>query len=310
MKKISLIFTILSVFFVILLLRTNASSQTNHSAEWIRVRSDNGEFSVEVPDNYRFVVDKAGFSVNDSLNNYGLEDVKMFNAYRDKTSIAFESYRADKKALEAIRDNDKRFGKSSVVERGGSRIKQVLIKNDKSYTVRQYLASKNHIYILTAVSRNGETAAMRRFLDSLVFKPANSDKAANDSIEKATLFSALKISQIEIDENPEPYKKPAASPAAPPPVKDENPTPFVIVLKPASSYTVAARQNVETGVVQLRVTFSEDGSVSKIGLLKTLKFGLTREAFFAALRIKFLPAEKDEKPLTVTKIIEYSFSLY
>jgi hypothetical protein len=38
--------------------------------------------------------------------------------------------------------------------------------------------------------------------------------------------------------------------------------------------------------------------------------GLVINSVDAARRIKFLPAEVDGKPVDVTKIVEYSFSIY
>ncbi len=307
MKKIRLIFA--ALFYTLLFLPVFAVAQENQSAEWIRVQSDNGEFSIEVPVKYTFVVDKSGFSVADSSNNYSLEEMKMLNAYQEKTLLSFESYRANKKALNSIREQDEENGKSSEIQREGFSIKQISIKTDKSHTVRQYISSKNYIYILTAASRIGETPAMKRFLNSLTFKSPDAAKPEHKLIAGAIPFSALKISQIEIDEKPEPYKKPDKSkPAAP--ATDESALSVLLVNKQSAAYTEAARMSRETGALQTRLTFSQEGHISKVGILKTLKYGLLRQAFFAAIRIKFLPAEKDEKPRTVTKIIEYSFHVY
>jgi len=38
--------------------------------------------------------------------------------------------------------------------------------------------------------------------------------------------------------------------------------------------------------------------------------GLTEQAIAAARQIKFVPATRDGQPITVTKIIEYNFSIY
>lgn len=306
MKKIRLIIAVL--FYTFLFLPTLTDAQENQSAEWIRVQSDDGEFSIEVPAKYSFVVDKDGFSVADKSNNYALKEVRMLNAYREKTLFAFESYKAGKNALDSFIEQDKRNGKLSQIERGDLRVKQILLKTDKFYAVRQYFNSKNNIYILTAASRNGETPAMKRFFDSMIFKPSNSDKTANNSVSAAISFSALKISQIEFDEKPEPFKFDASKPQKP--NTDENALPLQILFKPRPSYTDAARMSSERGTIQMRVTFSEDGFISKVGFLKTLKYGLLRQAFFAALRLKFLPREKDEKPQTVAKVIEYSFDIF
>lgn len=310
MKKYVLILTTLAAF---LFLQTGVMAQTvNQTAEWMRVRSDNGEFSVEVPArDYGFFADDSGFSVSDTYNEYQLERARMFSIYSGRTLITFESYKANKKALGIIRGTDKKSVDAVESERGdgAARIKQITVKTDKSYAVRQYFASKNYIYILTAASRDGETPEMKRFLDSLVFKAENSGAAAGNSADGAVAFSALKVTKIEVEESSEPYKRPDVA-KSPPTAKDENLLPVLIVWKPAPSYTNAARQTSENGVAAMRITFSEKGYVSKISLLKTLKGGLTRQAFFAALRMKFLPSEKDGKPLTVAMTVEYSYEFY
>jgi hypothetical protein len=150
---------------------------------------------------------------------------------------------------------------------------------------------------------------MKQFLSSLTFKSTDSAKPENKLIDGAIPFSALKVSQIEIDEKPEPFKKPDNS-KPPAPLTDENALSVLIVNRQSAAYTDEARMYRESGKLQTRLTFSQEGHISKVGILSTLKYGLLRQAFFAAIRIKFLPAEKDEKPKTVTKIVEYSFSLY
>ena len=84
----------------------------------------------------------------------------------------------------------------------------------------------------------------------------------------------------------------------------------MIVSKPFASYTDAARSNGEQGIIRMRITFSKEGRISKLALVQTLKEGLQRQAVFAAIRIKFIPQEKNNEPLTVTKLIEYSFNIY
>jgi outer membrane biosynthesis protein TonB len=45
-------------------------------------------------------------------------------------------------------------------------------------------------------------------------------------------------------------------------------------------------------------------------VVKPLSHGLNEEAVRAARAIKFNPATKDGKPVSVVKQIEYSFSIY
>jgi len=286
------------------------AAQENQAAEWIRVQSDNGEFSVEVPAEYGFFADKYWFSVSDGSSDYLLQEVKILNTYREKTLISFESYKTKRNVADIFRDRDSRNGESSEIKRNGFSVKQISIKNDKFYVIRQYISTKNYVYVLTAASRNGETPAMKHFLESLELKPLVSKNSPNNLIPNATLFSALRVSPIEFDENPAPLPKPSQPPVQPPLSKDETALPMTILIKPTPSYINSARMKGEKGTIQIRATFSEQGRIAKIAFLKTLKEGLVRQAVFAALRIKFLPAEKQGKPETVTKIIEYSFDIY
>jgi len=80
--------------------------------------------------------------------------------------------------------------------------------------------------------------------------------------------------------------------------------------KPRPGYTDAARTNNIQGTVILRVTFLGSGSIGSISAVKGLPNGLTEQAIAAARRISFEPQKRDGIGVTVTKQIEYSFSIY
>lgn len=96
----------------------------------------------------------------------------------------------------------------------------------------------------------------------------------------------------------------------PPPVKVGVTSAIKILSKPRPGYTDAARQNNIQGTVILRVTFLASGQVGSISPVKGLPNGLTEQAIAAARRINFEPAMRNGSPQTVTKQIEYSFSIY
>lgn len=83
-----------------------------------------------------------------------------------------------------------------------------------------------------------------------------------------------------------------------------------IVSKPRPGYTDAARTNNIQGTVILRVTFLGSGQIGSISPVKGLPNGLTEQAIAAARRISFEPAKTNGQGQTVTKQIEYSFSIY
>jgi TonB family protein len=83
-----------------------------------------------------------------------------------------------------------------------------------------------------------------------------------------------------------------------------------ILSKPEASYTEEARKNQIDGTVVLRVVLSADGTVTNIHPVSGLPNGLTERAMAAASQIKFVPATKDGRPVSMWMELRYSFNLY
>jgi len=61
----------------------------------------------------------------------------------------------------------------------------------------------------------------------------------------------------------------------------------------------------------LKVTFSANGGIKTVVVVeKELKDGLTEQAIAAAMRIVFIPAKKNGKSHSVSKLVDYSFIIY
>ena len=80
--------------------------------------------------------------------------------------------------------------------------------------------------------------------------------------------------------------------------------------RPQPSYTEEARRNQVTGTVVLKCVFSRNGSVTNIRVASGLPNGLTERAIDAARKIKFIPAVKDGKYVSMWIQLEYNFNLY
>ena len=87
-------------------------------------------------------------------------------------------------------------------------------------------------------------------------------------------------------------------------------TKAIVKSKPEPMYTERARSNGVTGTVVLRVVFAADGTVRNIRAVKGLPDGLTQVSIAAARKIKFVPATKDGKPVSMYIQLEYNFHLY
>ncbi len=83
-----------------------------------------------------------------------------------------------------------------------------------------------------------------------------------------------------------------------------------VLSKPEPTYTEAARKNQITGTVVLRAVFSSSGSVTNIHAVSGLPDGLTERAIAAAKQIRFTPATKDGRPVSMWMELQYNFNLY
>lgn len=286
------------------------------TSDWQRLQSDNDEFSVEMPANYTYFYDKDGFDVHDWNGfNYLFAQMQTIHAAQDKTVMSVEVYKvpSPRKHLDFLLE---RFGDKTVKITNAPKgftveqYEQISVKDYRTGKeteisfVSRYIASKTHIYIVTAANRGKKTAAFERFLSSVRL-------AANQTGNiKISSLRPLTIENIGEDATNQP--KPPVPPANQnqPTDAPKNPTPVLYVTKPFATFTDGARNKRISGVVRLRVTLNKDGRISKIGIVSGLPEGLNRSAFFAALRIKFIPEEKDGETVTVTKVVEYSFKTY
>jgi TonB family protein len=83
-----------------------------------------------------------------------------------------------------------------------------------------------------------------------------------------------------------------------------------LLAKPEPQYTEEARRNQITGTVMLQVVFSSSGLVEQIRAVQRLPFGLTERAIAAAKQIRFVPATKGGRAVSVYMQLEYNFNLY
>jgi len=86
-------------------------------------------------------------------------------------------------------------------------------------------------------------------------------------------------------------------------------TPVIHTYEPNTHYTKEAWAKGVTGTVRLRVTFGADGEVKEVVPVLRLPYGLTEEAEKVAWAAKFIPATESGEPVTVTKEMDYVFSL-
>ena len=83
-----------------------------------------------------------------------------------------------------------------------------------------------------------------------------------------------------------------------------------VLSKPEPQYTEAARLAGVEGTIVIRGIFSSDGEVRHLIVTRALGYGLTTAAIRAAHQIKFQPAMKDDRPVSMYIQLEYQFHLF
>ena len=88
-------------------------------------------------------------------------------------------------------------------------------------------------------------------------------------------------------------------------------TPVKLIYKPNAVWTDSALRAANLqGTVILRIQFLSNCKIGQIQLVKGLPYGLSESSIDAARKIIFQPALKNGKPVTVTKPIEYPFTIH
>ena len=83
-----------------------------------------------------------------------------------------------------------------------------------------------------------------------------------------------------------------------------------VITKPEPRYTEEARKNSITGTVVLRAVFSSSGVVTNIHPVTGLPDGLTERTIAAAKQIRFIPAIKDGRFVSMWIELQYNFNLF
>lgn len=309
--------TRLSFFGLILLSIITASGYAQNplssatGGDWIKIQTDDRDFAIEMPAKHKFYSNENGFDISQGSGSYRLKKMRMINAFVGRSMLSLEIYDANKAGVQAIYEQDT-AGRSGVEKTqfklGTVKVIRTVVNAPEDHYVRQYVSYRNKIFVLTAVSRGSEGPEIRRFLDSVELAP----EKAKLEIGTARLISQLKMTEVVVEQDLTPAPpKDLSDTGQPANAKDPSIVPVKFFSMPRASYTQPAREKGVQGIILLRLTLTEDGFIPRIVVVgKALGEGLIRHALFSALRIKFLPQEKNGVPETVEKKVEYSFSIY
>jgi TonB family protein len=297
------------------------SSTAATTEKWERYTYAGEEFSVEMPE-MPFV-----FETSRSVGPRESEAVRTFGLYSDGVVYFVTSFDNPREGetldyFAAYESSNPNFRAARDIKLGGFEGREYESTGGIRLRERVFRA-KRHAYRVRAMSYGVEDPRITRFLDSFALggKPAG----------------------VRIYEPPPPLayglpvKQPPATPPGPgrvggntgqaqapgvgegqkpahvagePYKQGEVERKAIIVFKPEPSFTEEARRNNVTGVVRLRVVFTDDGKVKGISVIKVLPDGLTEKAINAARHILFFPAQFDARNVSQYATLEYNFNIY
>ena len=204
-------------------------------------------------------------------------------------------------SLEMVRDVLPKIGGSrDILPTDGSSSGTASFKDTFGYwhNFRTY-RTETRFYLVQTLALDENDEAASRFLRSF------------SQVQKLQSTPASPLSAQIIDRRTSTGEQPAAGIGSSVPASTSTSgTPLRIVGKPRPGYTDLARTYGIEGTVSLEVTFLENGQVGTVKALSGLPFGLTQSGIEAASKISFEPATENGVPVTVTKKIEYSYSIY
>jgi TonB family protein len=149
----------------------------------------------------------------------------------------------------------------------------------------QFLATEKRLYRFTATGALAENSGVKQFFSSIVLGKKTEGTKVEDGPGVPLEFEKIYTGR-EVD------------------------TKARLISKPKPNYTETARLHEVTGTVVLKVVFSAQGKVTNIRTVISLPYGLTERAIEASRKIRFIPATKDGRYVSMWMQLEYNFNRY
>jgi TonB family protein len=283
---------ILFLSCALLLVSIDALAQSPSPSEWQRYTGSGEEFSVNLP-----ILPAADTEDRYIFRLQAKRRERQIGAYADGVAYVIFSYENPKprQSLESfIEEQSRRDSGPAPAERDLKGDGFVGKAFEGDIWVVQYFATERHLYRFGAYGAAPNDPRITRFFSSLQLGKKREDGK-------------------EVSDGPGLPFEPDNSPDGTAPTSytgKQVDRKARLVMKPEPRYTESARMNKITGTVVLKCIFSSNGMVNNIVTVSGLPYGLTEQAIKAARKIKFVPAMKDGKYVSMWMQLEYNFNLY
>jgi TonB family protein len=159
--------------------------------------------------------------------------------------------------------------------------------------VIQAFATKKHFYRIEAFGATAADAHVQHFFSSLTFgKHDGYEVVDGPGTPLQPVDRSVPIPARDVFTGPSVERK------------------YIIVMRLEPTYTEEARQKKVVGTVVIKAVASANGNVERIEVKQGLPAGLTEQAIAVLQKMKFIPAVKDGRFVSMWIQVEYNFNLY
>lgn len=257
-------------------------------SEWRRYTVDGERFSVSLPTVPAMTTFKTlVWSMQRTQRQ------RHIGAYADGAVFTVHVYEnvGGKSLTDFIRERNRNrwdVSTEAPVNAGEIKGKQLSSRGKPVNETAQFYATDGRLYEFSVVGNSAEDEATKQFFSSIVFGKKSDGIQLRDG--EGQPFSTPNCDEIaggrEVDRK------------------------VRVAMKPEPSYTELARQKQTEGTIVVKAVFSCNGSVTDIRVIDALPHGLTEQAIAALKKLKFVPAVKNGKYVSMWMQLEYNFNLY
>lgn len=318
MKKISII-----IYILICLASIFAQNQTQNTTNWQTYSSPKDEFLVEIPK-----VFEEDFRTIDDANKNKIYISARYSTEINGTSFYIFSEVIDKtKSIEVeIPVNElkgfitRNSAKPASIKIGNFTGEQFTFKDSEDFFHKiVFVQTAKRSYIFHTFSFTEVNADSNRFFSSIKFREIEDSQFTKSP---ATIMAEKFKTSPDADsgggkgggqgngQGSGSGTGNGVGPGSPPSTTEKQTSPLKILSKPKPSYTDLARIYGIQGTVTLRVVFLANKNIGEVSIVSKLPFGLTNNAISAAKRLTFEPLMKEGVAYSVTKTLQFTFTMY
>lgn len=293
--------------FLLIIFSISPFAQTNQGIEddW-KINTPAEEiFSVETPNPLNFYVHKKD-------KKEGVYETKVGTNYFFVVTFELKNSKDFNIALNFINSFNKKSQKKSV---GTFELEKLgFADNEKFYHNVLILRNSKRIYIFQTVSQMPTNSAVERFFSSIKINEISLNETASLTSEDQILPTQnqqINPNNSTVTDNVSNGIGSNIPKTTPTPTPNNGITKsLTIKSKTRPNYTDLARFYNIQGSVLLRVTFLANGNIGSVSPVTNLPFGITTQAIKAAKQMTFETAMKNGVPYSVTKLVQFAFTIY